>query len=138
MAHNSTQITGKESEVIKINKKKLNKIERIKTKANSAHNIYIEKDNLFYCDSLNGKFVKNNRSVFNTKKLTRGLSVTDSYFFLGGSEINRSRFKRINSNPSIYIICKENYELITEMCFKNIGNLYEIRQFNANDYSFAN
>ncbi|MCZ2356776.1 MAG: hypothetical protein LC115_08850 [Bacteroidia bacterium] len=67
----------------------------------------------------------------------RGLSVTDNYFYIGGSDICFDGFKRFSSNPSIYILDKQRAKPIEIYTFSGLGDMYEIRQLDDVDFSLS-
>jgi len=134
IAHNYTMKTNKLSDLVILNTK-TNKQELINLNAHSAHNIYInEKNEQIYCDSNNRKLIKNNKVIFESDKLLRGLSVTEKNIFIGGSDICFDDYKRFSGNPSIYILNKSG-DLRTKFIFNEIGNIYEIRQLEEKELS---
>jgi len=134
IAHNYTMKTNKLSDLIIFNTQ-TNKQEVINLNAHSAHNIYINEQNeQIYCDSNNRRLIKNNKVIFESDKLLRGLSVTEKNIFVGGSDINFDDYKRFSGNPSIYILNKSG-DLQTKFIFNEIGNVYEIRQLKEKELS---
>lgn len=134
IAHNYTMKTNKLSDLIIFNTQ-TNKQEVINLNAHSAHNIYINEQNeQIYCDSNNRRLIKNNKVIFESDKLLRGLSVTEKNIFVGGSDISFDDYKRFSGNPSIYILNKSG-DLQTKFIFNEIGNVYEIRQLKEKELS---
>lgn len=135
IAHNSTAHTDRCSDILKLDEKSLN-LTTIKTKAHSAHNIYIEDELLFYCDSQNKILYKNKKPIFRADKLLRGLSVTKDKIYVGGSDICFDRDKRNSSDVAIYVLDK-NGKKLAEITFPKLGNIYEIRQYELHDYAMS-
>lgn len=135
VAHNLTAHTGRNSDLL-IYDQSTSKLRIIPTNANSAHNIYVEEDDLIYCDSNNRQLFKGEHSIFTSDKLLRGLSVTEDHIFVGGSDISFDRDTRYSSDATIYIL-KRSGQLLTRYDFPEVGNLYEIRQFHGRDYALS-
>lgn len=135
IAHNFTMYTKKLSELIILDKNLAQKT--IQLHAHSAHNIIKIAKDLFYCDSNNKQLYKNKEAIFEGSKLLRGLSITDNKIYVGGSDICFEHRLRYSSNPSIYILKRSDYSLIHEVEFRNLGDLYEIRQLKDLDYSLS-
>lgn len=134
IAHNYTMKTDKLSDLVIYNTKTNNQ-ELVNLNAHSAHNIFINKKNeIIYCDSNNKKLVKNEKVIFEIDKLLRGLSITEENIFVGGSDICFNDYKRFSSNSSIYVLTKDG-NLKTEFIFDEIGDIYEIRQFDEKELS---
>ncbi len=134
IAHNYTMKTNKMSDLVVYNTL-TNEQEIIELNAHSAHNIYVTQSNeIMYCDSNNKKLVKNNKAIFKSDKLLRGLSITKNNIFVGGSDISFDDYKRFSSNSSVYILNMDG-DLRTELKFSDIGNIYEIRQLEDKEFS---
>ena len=126
IAHNFTMRTGKMSDLI-IYDLETEKHDVVCLNAHSAHNIYINSmDEQIYCDSNNKKLVKNNKVIYEADKLLRGLLVTPTFVFVGGSDICFENDKRYSNTPSIYLLNNKG-ELLTEYTFERLGDIYEIR-----------
>lgn len=135
LAHNFTMYTKKWSELIILNEEYTQKL--IPLNAHSAHNIIKISEDLYYCDSNHYKLYKKNQPVFSRDKLLRGLSISNEYIYVGGSDICFEQKIRYSSNPSIYILDKRTNKLLAEIMLKSIGDLYEIRQLTNIDYSLS-
>ena len=136
IAHNQTAHTGKKSQLIVHDLRTgLKKIKNLN--AHSAHNIYADSsDKLMFCDSNARKLIYNNRVIFKTNKLLRGLSLTQEKIFVGGSDICFEEDKRFSSEATIYILNRSGV-LLGKIDFPDLGNIYEIRQFSENDYALS-
>lgn len=134
IAHNYTMKTNKLSDLI-IYDTKTHKQKLINLNAHSAHNIFVNgKNEIVYCDSNNKKLKINEKIIFESDKLLRGLSITKKNIFVGGSDISFNEYKRFSSNSSIYILNKDG-NLQTEFIFDEIGDIYEIRQLDEKELS---
>lgn len=135
VAHNSTAHTGRFSDVLLLENHSTNP-KVIKTKAHSAHNVVSIDGEIFYCDSNNSKLIQGEKCIFETDKLLRGLSITDSHIFVGGSEIDFTGKRRSTSDSCIYILSWKG-GLISQFDFPSIGGINEIRQLNNFDYAMS-
>ena len=136
IAHNLTAKTNRFSDLI-IYDRKTKKINICNLHAHSAHNVIKINESLYYCDSNNKDLYCNQETIFSADKLLRGLSFTDDYIFVGGSDIDFVEDKRKSSDCTIYIL-KKNGHQIGQIDFPGLGNIYEIRQLNGVDYSLSN
>lgn len=136
IAHNSTAHTNRNSDIIVIRNNNISSI--INTKAHSSHNIYELNDGktLIYNDSNNRKLMMGDLCLFESNKLLRGLAVTESSIFVGGSDIDFIGDKRMSSNCFIYHITKKG-DLIKKIKFNNLGNIKEVRVYNGKDYGLS-
>lgn len=132
IAHNFTMYSGKFSDLVKFDLERKKIIEVIPLYAHSAHNIYVTTGNFYYCDSNNKILYKNGVLFFKADKLLRGLSVTTQNIFVGGSDICFDTYKRFSGTGTIYNLSIDG-ELLGQMHFPEIGNIYEIRCFSTND-----
>ncbi|QTL99723.1 hypothetical protein GM661_18070 [Iocasia frigidifontis] len=132
MCHNETTKTGRNSEILVLDEN-LNINRKIDTKASNAHNIVKYKEQLFYCDSMNMSLMKNGVQVFRGKHFMRGLSVTDEYLLVGGSDYAK-RNKRTKVNGYIYIL-DHKFRLIDSYLIP--GMVQEIRRIDNIDYSLS-
>jgi len=136
IAHNRTAHTNRSSELIRYSK--LDKTISIQDlNAHSAHNIININGSIYFCDSNNNKLFRDNNVIFQSKKLLRGLSMTDDRIYVGGSEIDFIENKRYSSDATIYILDTGGNQ-VGQLDFPGLGNIYEIRQLNGVDYSLSN
>ena len=104
IAHNETKKTNRPSEIFSLNSFTLNTLDRKKINGSNCHNIYIDNENKMFCKSHEGTLNINGKDVILHKNIfTRGLSVSDEYIILGGSDIQPDRLKREETNGYIYI-----------------------------------
>jgi len=104
IAHNETKKTNKSSEIFSLNSFTLKTLDRQKIDGSNCHNIYIDNENKMFCKSHEGTLNINEKDVISHKNIfTRGLSVSDKYIILGGSDIQPNRLKRKETNGYIYI-----------------------------------
>ncbi len=104
IAHNETKKTNRPSEIFSLNSFTLNTLGRQKIAGSNCHNIYINNKEKMYCNSLEGTLNINGENIISHKNIfTRGLSVSDKYLLLGGSDIQPNRLKREKTNGYIYI-----------------------------------
>ncbi len=133
MYHNETAKTDRESEIAIVKDDfTFNKL--LKVKASSAHNIYIKDDIIYFCDSLNKSFVRDKEILFECDEFTRGLSVSDDYIAIGGSEFAK-RDQRKLTEGTVYLLDNK-YSYIGKI--KMPAPVYEIRRVDKSDYCFSN
>lgn len=132
MAHNETHKTGKTS-VIYICDNNFKILKSIETHANSAHNIVIKGNDLWYCDSLNYTVVKNNKVVLQYENLSRGLSITDNIIAIGESTYG-SRNTR-GTLPGWVNFYDHDLNFISR--HETEGLVSEIRAIKSKDYSLS-
>ena len=80
--------------------------------------------------------MKGGQAIFRSEKLLRGLSITDDRIYVGGSDINFERKKRLSSDAAVYVLDTLGKVLAT-IEFASIGDIREIRQFSSVDYSLS-
>jgi len=135
IAHNLTAHTQRHSDILSVSNN--GKVNLIKTKAHSAHNICMYKNKMYYCDSNNSRLVCDQSTIFKSKTLLRGLSISNKHIFVGGSEIDFEGARRAGSDGHIYILNHKG-DLIEHLSFSGVGNLYEIRQLVDKDFTLSN
>ena len=136
IAHNYTSKTNRSSDLIVYDERN-GDVKIFSLNAHSAHNVIKINGSLFFCDSNNGKLYRNNKIIFSSNKLLRGLSLTNEMIFVGGSDIDFVGDKRFSSDISIYLLNKKGNQ-VGQLDFPSLGNIYEIRQLNGVDYSLSN
>lgn len=136
ISHNFTMKTGKLSDRIIVNLNS-SEVQSIPLNAHSAHNIYVKGDDSIFCDSNNKTLCKNQLAFFKSDKFLRGLSITEEFFFVGGSDICNDNNKRFSNNPSIYILNNKSGSHLKTINFVGLGDIYEIRQLHITDYSLS-
>ena len=133
IAHNKTVYTGRCSDVL-VCDEDFSKLDVVSTTGNSVHNVCSLDENIIYCDSINKKLIMGEKCIFEADKFLRGLSITDEYILVGGTDICPDRNKRISSESGIYVLNRQG-ELLTKMTFAELGGVYEIRQLSEFDYA---
>ncbi|MEC9209214.1 MAG: hypothetical protein VX762_02180 [Bacteroidota bacterium] len=137
IAHNETKKTKRVSEIYTLSLNNHKTIIKEKINGSNCHNIYKDNNNYMYCKSLEGTLTINNKDViFHKNKFTRGLSVSDKYIILGGSEVNLKREERKNTNGDIYLY-NSDFELAQTISIKNT-QIQEIRQIDQDEKTFSN
>lgn len=130
--HNETKKTGIYSSILILNHK-FELLKEIKTSASNGHNIINLNGDLIYCDSLNNALMANDIMVYKADMFTRGLSVTNDYFVLGGSEYAR-RKERERVKGKLYFINKKFNTICT---VRMPGMVQEVRRINGKDYALS-
>lgn len=96
----------------------------------NCHNIYIENNKMFTCNSSYGSLLEiNSGKEISLGLFTRGLAVSDSYIMVGGSPDQVNRDKReadSDSNSIIYILDKNSLSVVGQVIF-NGPHINEIR-----------
>ncbi len=136
IAHNLSAHTGKQSQVIVHDvKTRSTKIKNLN--ARDAHNVHADSTGkLMYCNSTEGKLIRNDKVIFETNKVLRGLSLTQEKIFVGGSNICFEEDKRLFSEATIYVL-NHSGAPVGRIDFPDLGNIYEIRQFSGTDYALS-
>lgn len=133
VCHNHTVSTGRTSQVLLLGEK-FTIEECITTSCNSAHNIMPWKGSFLICDSMNGTLKLGDEVVFEAGCFTRGLSVTEDYILLGGSQYAK-RDVREYASGELFVIDKEDFGLINQ--FKLPSMINEIRRMNLPDMAMS-
>lgn len=134
IAHNETKKTKKLSEIYTIDS--LNNKIKSQIDGSNCHNIYIDNKTQIYCKSLEGILSINNEDKIQHKNIfTRGLSITNKYIILGGSDIQANRDKRGDTNGYIFIYDSK-LNLIQTVIIKNT-QIQEIKMVNK-EKTFSN
>ncbi len=135
LAHNETVKTGKKSTIYCLDKKSLEVLDIIETSGTNAHNIVFYQGEIMYCDSMKGAIIHGEKVLFQDERyMARGLSVTDDYIVVGGSEFAK-REKRSAINGIMFFLNKKG-ECVSTIELGEIGGLKEIRHF-GNDYALS-
>ena len=133
LSHNETSKSNKPSEIFIYDLKTKKIVKKIKTSSGNAHNILVHKKNLFHLDSMNKEIKVNNLSFLKLDKFLRGLSVSNDFITVGGSDYA----KRVNRNSAkgcIYFL-SHNSEILEIV---NIdGMVQEIRKIDSTDFSLS-
>jgi hypothetical protein len=133
LCHNETKKTGKNSEILKLNKQN-DLIGKINLNASSAHNCAIYNNKFLVCDSLNNKVILDNNVLIDTDDFTRGLSIFDDFILIGGSDYKK-RSQRIDAKGTVYIL-NNDFNLLEKIRIP--GMVQEIRSLSDNDLSLSN
>jgi gamma-glutamylcyclotransferase (GGCT)/AIG2-like uncharacterized protein YtfP len=136
MYHNHTQYTGRTSQVAVLDDN-WRTIRIMNTEADSAHNVFWDGEGIVYCDSKNGRLMRNSKVLLEKEIYLRGLAVTNSSWLLGGSEFAK-RNERDSTTGYVYQYDKNVTKKISELKIPNSGSLYEIRIKNKDDYGMSN
>ncbi len=138
LAHNYTTETGRNSEIYVLSRHSLSTENIIQTDAHGAHNIVLYKDKFMYCDSeSNHSLIWGDEVLFQRQGyITRGISITDKYIVVGGSEI-APRGERTSARLSGMIwFLNHKGEEISSIKLHGVGAIQEIRAL-GNDYALS-
>lgn len=136
IAHNFTMKTNKMSDLIVFDSIN-NTTDIIPLNAHSAHNIFVDGNEYFYCDSNNKILYKNITPFFKAEKLLRGFSVTENHILVGGSDVCFDNYKRFSNNCDIYVLDRKTGLHLKTIKIPGLGDIYEIRQLFNKDESFS-
>lgn len=135
--HNETKKTGRSSQIITLGDDRSVK-RTITTTAGSGHNVTPLGDSYLYCDSMNGTLKLGDQSgdktIFDAKCFTRGLSLTKDYIIMGGSEY-ASRDQRDYGKGYIFLLDKKDFKCHFSMKFPAM--VQEIRRLDDIDYAMS-
>lgn len=135
VAHNYSYYTKRKSQVYEMNMDySMKNIRNINGKC--AHNYYKDKSLDLICDSLGGTLLNHDKAVVQTNKFTRGLSVSNDYYILGGTGKEFDGKKRIMSDSEIYILNKD-FKIVSTIIVPN-GQVRDIRRLDGKEYSLSN
>ena len=103
---------------------------------NYSHNVWVENDELFVCDSLGGRIkeVISDKVVVETGGFPRGVVITDTYNYIAVSDCVISRDKRAHSDGKICVYDKE-WNLVNECPMVGFGLLQDLRIISVRDYA---
>lgn len=128
----------------------LNKLDKNFTKildtitlGKDTHNVFIDKNLAYTCDSSNECLYILNLKTNKEKKVkigmwVRGLAVTDKYILLGGSIIGNSHNERTKGDGKIYLLDRKKHKVLDEKTIKDMGAVMEIRVVGERDYAHNN
>ena len=104
-----------------------------------AHNIYIDGDEIYVCDSLGtGNVISNRGNIFHIgKNYVRGLACSKNKFFVGVSK-KAPRNERQIGDCQIYEFNRETKELNKIYKLEGAGNIYDIRILDEFEYCHNN
>jgi hypothetical protein len=131
ICHNESAKTGKPSELLVLTPD-FEVVDRIELPSRSAHNIAAYRGTLYHCDSLGNGLRAGDRLIFVGDHFTRGLSISDDYIIVGGSEYAR-REERSKVPGYVYVL--RDGSLLTS--FRVPGMVQEIRRLDAPDYGLS-
>jgi hypothetical protein len=130
--HNETKKTGRPSSILALDERG-EVLREIETAAGNGHNIARYEGNLLYCDSNGQTLERNGETVFRTDYFTRGLSITEQYYVLGGSEYAR-RQDREKAAGVVYFLDRQ----FNELGRVSIpGMVQEIRRLDGPDFALS-
>ena len=135
IAHNYSQYSGRNSQIIILNRSS-NELEKIiELDANCAHNYLIKNNSIFICDSQSGSLLIDTKSKIKLNYFLRGVAADDNSMIVGGSMYGK-RAERIGKDCFIFIY-DNNINIIDEIKLNNIGPVFDIRFLN-NDLGDGN
>ena len=135
MYHNQTKYTGRTSQIAVLNKG-WDVLEVLDTPADSAHNVFCDEGGLVYCDSRNGRLMRNDEVLLGQNVYLRGLAVSESWWLLGGSEF-ANRSERGTTTGSVYQWSLAKREAVAQLSIPDAGSVYEIRLVDKKDRSLS-
>jgi hypothetical protein len=130
--HNETLKTGRKSSILFVDET-FTPQHQITTEAVNGHNICQYDGSLWYCDSENKTLVRGKEVVHHTEHYSRGLSISDEFILIGGSEY-KPRKERSKSLGSIDVIDR-NFNPYHRFDFP--GPVQEIRKLDGTDYGLS-
>jgi len=106
------------------------------TLGTQAHNLLVDGDEIYICDSAGSKNVISSRnSAFHIEEgYTRGIAASESHLFVGVSN-KAERGRRQDGDCRIVIFNRKNKIPEKHITLKDAGNIYEIRILDAWDYA---
>ncbi len=131
--HNETTKTERPSEIVRLDKEfSIN--ERIPINGSNGHNVILFKDKIMFCDSQGGALVWGDEPVFECEFFTRGLSITDNFLIVGGSEYG-DRNARYYLKGSLHFL-DHDFRSLSSATIP--GLVQEVRCVSHADYSLSN
>ncbi len=135
LAHNGWLKPKRNSQVYVLRKSDFMNHTILETDTQEAHNIILYKDSMFFCDSRNGKLIRDDTAIFtDTDHFLRGLAVTDEFIVIGGSQIIERSKRRFSD--SVIWFCDHNGSVKQSVELAKIGQVHEIRGFER-DYGLS-
>ena len=130
------------SQIIKMNKELTSIVEFFEF-GKDIHNVYMDDEWLYTCDSVSNRLCALNVHTKEQKSVDigmwiRGLAVTDNYIIIGGSIIGKNDEERQKGDAKIYLLSRDTLEILDTKLFKDIGAVYEIRIVDQQDYAHNN
>lgn len=130
------------SQIIKMDKELTSIIEFFEF-GKGIHNVYIDDEWLYTCDSASNSLYALNIHTKEQKSVDigmwiRGLAVTDDYIIVGGSIIGKNDEDRQKGDAKVYLLNRDTLEVLDIKLFKDIGAVYEIRIINEHDHAHNN
>lgn len=127
------------SQIIKMDKELTSIIEFFEF-SKDIHNVYMDGEWLYTCDSKSNKFCALNIHTKEQKFVDigmwlRGLAVTDDYIIVGGSIIGKTDKERENGDAKVYLLNRDTLEVLDTKLFKDVGAVTEIRVVGEQDYA---
>ena len=132
VCHNETTKTKNPSEILLLN---FNFEEQniISTQAANAHNVILYKDAKYYCDSIHSTLMKDDTILLKTTYFTRGLSISDDFMVVGGSEYS-TRKRRKFAKGALFFIDHQG-QLLDSLTMP--GMVQEIRRLDTVEYGLS-
>jgi len=131
--HNESTKTNRKSRILMADEN-FEKKGFLKTNSRNGHNVVFFEGHYYHCDSMGRSLKRDNEIVFQSAHLTRGLSITNEYIVVGGSDF-AEREKRSQTKGYLYFLTHE-FDLHYECALP--GPVHEIRKLDGIDYSLSN
>ena len=131
LLHNETQKTGRKSVILD---KNLKELDSIVTNCANAHNVVRLNGKFFICNSMQGALSVDQKDVFQTDMLTKGLAVTEEHIFVGCSEFAK-REDRDQKGGAVYVLTHK-FEQVFR--FTVPASVSEVRIANRPDFARSN
>jgi len=135
MYHNHTRHTGRASQVGVLDES-WRPVRIVDTTADSAHNVFRDDEGIIYCDSRNGRLVREGRTLWKKDMYLRGFAASEEDWFIGGSAF-AERSERDHTPAYVYRLDRDTKELKNELRISGCGSLYEIRLLDPPDRAMS-
>lgn len=135
MYHNLTEKTGQHSQIAVLNDG-WEVVNIIDTSANSAHNVFLDRKGVAFCDSMNGRLIRSGQVLVNVDTYIRGLAVSSGFWLLGGSA-HAKREERGFTDGRVYQYSPAAGEVLSLFKIPDCGSLYEIRLIDPVDLAIS-
>lgn len=135
LAHNYSQHSNRKSSLLLLNRRTFQLEEIIESIGSCAHNIIIQEQRQYVCDSWDGVVRDHGKEVARFDMFTRGLAMNDEHIIVGGSIYAASYKERYGKDCFIYILDKT-LLLKDTIRFQQLGPCNDIR-FIENDYGYG-
>jgi hypothetical protein len=135
LAHNNSTKTGRNSELYVLDRYNHKVLDIQITSYLNAHNVTVVDENIYICNSMKGSLFCNDLEIFRYDKyLTRGLSITEDYLVVGGSQMS-DRAGRSSTDGAIFILDRTG-KSVSDITMKRVGGVHEIRHI-GKDYAMS-